>query len=137
MQEERLLQRISRWNKNPLQRNREDIKRVIDSVREHLQKILNTRQGSVMIGEEYGLPDFVELLREYPDSLREFEKSIRSTIQRYEPRLKSVRVRLLPNEEDILTLRFQVSARLANQSGRTPVILESQVDQDGKVSVTS
>lgn len=136
MQEERLLRRIIAWEKDPRRRTREDPKRTIDSVREHLQRILNTRQGSVMIGEDYGLPDFAELLRDYPDSLRDFERSIRMTIQKYEPRLKMVRVRLLPNEEDLLTLRFQVSARLVGQERRVPVLLESTVDQDGKVNIT-
>jgi type VI secretion system protein len=136
MQEERLLRRIIEWEKDPHRRTREDPKRIIDSVREHLQRILNTRQGSVMIGEDYGLPDFAELLRDYPDSLRDFERSIRMTIQKYEPRLKVVRVKLLPNEEDLLTLRFQVSARLAAQEQRVPVLLESTVDQDGKVNIT-
>jgi len=135
MQEERLLRRIIAWEKDPRLRTREDPKRTIDSVREHLQKILNTRQGSVMIGEDYGLPDFAELLRDYPESLRDFERSIRMTIQEYEPRLKMVRVKLLPNEEDLLTLRFQVSARLAAREQRVPVLLESMVDQDGKVSI--
>ncbi len=136
MKEERLLQRIIAWENNPTRRAREDPKRVIDSVREHLQKILNTRQGSVMIGEDYGLPDFVELFRDYPESLREFERSIRSTIQKYEPRLRTVRVRLLQNEEDPFTLRFQVSAKLAGQDKRVPVLLESKVDQDGKVKIS-
>jgi len=136
MQEERLLRRIIAWEREPHRRAREDPKRIIDSVREHLQKILNTRQGSVMIGEDYGLPDFAELLRDYPDSLRDFERSIRMTIQKYEPRLKMVRVKLLPNEEDLLTLRFQVSARLAAQEQRVPVLLESSVDQDGKVKIS-
>ena len=136
MQEERLLRRIIAWEKDPHRRTRADPKRIINSVREHLQRILNTRQGSVMIGEDYGLPDFAELLRDYPDSLRDFERSIRMTIQKYEPRLKMVRVKLLPNEEDLLTLRFQVSASLAGQERRVPVLLESTVDQDGKVNIT-
>ena len=136
MQEERLLRRIRSWERDPQRRAREDPHRIIDSVREHLQKILNTRQGSAMIGEDYGLPDFVEMLRDYPDSLRDFERSIRSTIQSYEPRLTMVRVRLMTNEEDPLTLRFQVSAKLVSPDRKTAVVLESSVDQDGKVSIT-
>lgn len=108
----------------------------MDSVREHLQKILNTKQGNVPIGEEYGLPDFCELFRDYPDSLRDYERSIRLTVQKYEPRLTSVRVKLIPNEEDPMTLRFQVSARLVTREQRVPVVLESTVDQDGRVLIT-
>ncbi len=120
-----------------MRRERGDAKRTLDSVKEHLQKILNTRQGNVPLGDEYGLPDFIELFRDYPESLREFERSIRSTIQRYEPRLKTIRVRLLKNEDDPLTLRFQISAKLISAEQRMPVLLESVVDQDGRVSVTN
>lgn len=135
MQEERLLKRISSWERDPLRRERQDSRLIIDSVREHLQRILNTRQGSVLIGADYGLPDFVELLRDYPESLREFERSIRTTIQKYEPRLKAVRVKLLTNEDDPLTLRFQIAARLADPEQKIPVVLESRVDQDGRVRI--
>lgn len=109
---------------------------VLDSVREHLQKILNTKQGNVPIGEEYGLPDFIDLFRDYPESLRDYERSIRSTIQGYEPRLKNVRVKLIANEEDPLTLRFQVSARLVTRDEKVPVVMQSTVDQEGKVRIT-
>lgn len=120
-----------------MRREKGDPKRTLDSVKEHLQKILNTRQGSVPLGDEYGLPDFVELLRDYPESLREFERSIRLTIQKYEPRLKTIKVRLLQNEDDPLTLRFQISAKLVSPEQRMPVLLESVVDQDGKVRIAN
>lgn len=136
MYEERLLKRILSWELDPQRRTGEDSGRVMDSVREHLQKILNTKQGNVPIGEDYGLPDFFELFRDYPDSLRDYERSIRLTVQKYEPRLKSVRVKLIPNDEDPMTLRFQVSARLVTREQRVPVVLESTVGQDGKVLIT-
>lgn len=136
MYEERLLKRILSWERDPQRRTGEDSGRVMDSVREHLQKILNTKQGNVPIGEDYGLPDFFELFRDYPDSLRDYERSIRLTVQKYEPRLKSVRVKLIPNDEDPMTLRFQVSARLVTREQRVPVVLESTVGQDGKVLIT-
>lgn len=136
MQEERLLKRILSWEREPHRRSREDPRRVVDSVREHLQNILNTRQGNVPIGENYGLPDFIELFRDYPDSLRDYERSIRMTIQQYEPRLKAVRVKLMANEEDPMTLRFQISARLVTREEKVAVLLESTVDPDGKVLIT-
>ena len=135
MQENRLLRRIAAWNRDPTHRGKVDPKRTLDSVREYLQKILNTRQGSVPLGEDFGLPDFVEMLRDYPESVREFERTIRATIQKYEPRLKTVKVRLLQNEDDPLTLRFQIAAKLVSPEHRMPVMLESVVDQDGKVSI--
>lgn len=54
MQEERLLRGIRSWERSPQRRAREEPHRTIDSVREHLQKILNNRKKNVMFGEDYG-----------------------------------------------------------------------------------
>lgn len=135
MREDRLLERIRSWEREPHRRAQEDPKRIIDSVLNHLQRILNSRQGSTPIGEDYGVPDFTELLRRYPDSLNDFERSIRQTIQKYEPRLRAVRVRLIPQEEDAFSLRFQIAAKLANEEYKDSVFFESLVDSDGKISV--
>lgn len=136
MREDRLLKRISAWEKEPHRRSIEDPKRTLDSVLDHLQQILNTRQGSVPIGEDYGVPDFTELLHAYPDSVRDFERSIRQTIQKYEPRLNGIRVRLIPQDEDFLSLRFQIMAKLVTEDHKEPVLFESVVDSDGKISIT-
>lgn len=135
MREDRLLERIRAWEREPHRRAREDPKRIIDSVLNHLQRILNTRQGSTPIAEDYGVPDFTEFLRRYPDSLNDFERSIRQTIQKYEPRLRAVRVRLIPQEDDAFSLRFQIAAKLATEEYKESVRFESLVDSDGKISV--
>ena len=136
MREERLLKRISAWEREPHRRSSVDPKRIIDSVLDHLQQLLNTRQGSVSIGEDYGVPDFTELLHAYPDSVRDFERSIRQTIQKYEPRLDGIRVRLIPQDEELLSLRFQIMAKLVTEDYKEPVFFESVVDSDGKISIT-
>ncbi len=133
MREERLLERIRELKRNPERRGGRDSKRIMDSVLSHLQKILNTRQGSVPIAHDYGIPDFTELLHEYPESLRGVERAIRNTIQKYEPRLKAVRVNFLPQDDDVLVLRFQIIAKLAIEDENVPVYFESVVDTDGKI----
>ncbi len=135
MREERLLERIRAWQAEPGRRTRGDSRRAIDSVLGHLQRILNTRQGSVPIGEDYGVPDFTDLVQVYPDGVRDFEKSIRQTIQKYEPRLKSVRVYFLPPDEDVLSVRFQITGKLATEDHKDPVRFESEMGSDGKVSI--
>ena len=135
MREDRLLERIRSWEREPHRRAQEDPKRIIDSVLNHLQRILNSRQGSTPIAEDYGVPDFTEFLRRYPDSLNDFERSIRQTIQKYEPRLRAVRVRLIPQEDDAFSLRFQIAAKLATEEYKESVRFGSLVDSDGKISV--
>jgi type VI secretion system protein len=136
MREERLLERISTWKREPGRREREDVRRISDSILYHLQRILNTRRGNVPISEEYGIPDFTELLYSYPESVRDIETSIRQTIQKYEPRLKAVRVNFIPPEEDVLSLRFQIIAQLATDQDKVPVLFETVVDSDGKIKVS-
>ncbi len=137
MREERLLERIRSREREPNRRARRDPKRIVDSVLGHLTRILNTKRGSAQIAEDFGLPDFTEFLRAYPDSIRDMERMVRRTILKYEPRLAGVRVRFIPREEDALSLRFQITARLSIDEKKSPVIFESVVGSDGKISVRS
>ena len=134
MREARLLERIRTWEKDPARREREDPRRVIDSVLLHLHRILNTKQGNVPIAEDYGVPDFTDLLYSYPESVRDIERTIRSAIQKYEPRLKAVKVTFIPQDADLLSLRFQIAARLSSES-KTQVFFETVVDSDGKIEI--
>lgn len=134
MREERLLDRLGTWEREPTRRGKEDSRRVIDSVLRHLHRILNTKQGNVPIAEDFGVPDFTDFLKTYPESVREIERTIRLAIQKYEPRLKAVRVSFIPHEEDLLSLRFQIIARLSTES-RTQVLFESLINSGGKVEI--
>jgi type VI secretion system protein len=134
MREARLLERIRFWDEDPVRRGREEPRRVIDSVLKHLNRILNTKQGNVPIAEDYGVPDFTDLLYSYPDSLRDIERTIRSAIQKYEPRLKAVKVTSIPQDEDLLSLRFQIVARLSGES-KAQVLFETIIDSDGKIDI--
>lgn len=135
MREERLTERLRSWEKEPQRRAREDPGRAIDSILRHLQRILNTRQGNVPIADDYGLPDFTEFLSAYPRSLKDFERSIRHTILKYEPRLKAVRVSFIPREDEPLALRFQIVGQLATEKDGNPVYFESVVGSEGKITI--
>ncbi len=135
MREHRLLDRIRRMDKNPNRRVTEDPRQMIHSIQDHLQRILNTRQGSTLIAEDFGVPDFTNFMSAFPESQRGIERSLRQTIQKYEPRLQGVRVGFLPREEDPMTITFQITARLALKGHKEPVSFESQVDSGGHVRV--
>ncbi len=135
MREHRLLDRIRFMDKNPSRRFSEDHRQMLHSVLDHLQRILNTRQGSTPIADDYGIPDFTNLMSGYPESKRFIERSIRQTIQKYEPRLQGVRIAFLPQQEDVLNLSFQISARLVLDDLKDPVVFESVLDAGGRVQV--
>jgi type VI secretion system protein len=132
MREERLLERIRSWEKEPGRRAKEDPGRVNDSILEHLRRILNTRQGNVPIADDYGIPDFLDLLHSFPGSVREIERALRQAIQKFEPRLMAARVSFIPNEEDPLSLRFRIAARISSDA-RKQVVYETLIDSDGKI----
>jgi len=117
-----------------MRRGGENRNRCVDSIMAHVQRILNTRQGNVLIAEDYGVPDFLNFLQSFPDSVRQIEASIRTAINRYEPRLSGASVTFIPREDDELTLRFQIIANLA-MAGERQVLLETVVDTDGRVCV--
>ena len=73
MGEIRLLQRLRSIAADPARRAKHDVNRVTDSVLEHLQRILNTRQGNVPLADDYGVPDFTDLVLTFPGGLQDFE----------------------------------------------------------------
>ncbi len=134
MHEERLLERIRSIERAP-QRPGGDNRRVcLDSVLSHLQRILNTRQGNVPIAGDYGVPDFLDFLQTYPESVQEIEDNIRNAIDKYEPRLTQATVTFLPDDGDSLTLRFQIVACLTAHEGRK-IFFESVVNTDGRILI--
>ena len=134
MHQERLLERIRTAEREPLRRGGDNQRRCIDSVLAHLQRILNTRQGNVPIAGDYGVPDFLNFLQTYPESVHEIEYNIKNAIDKYEPRLSGASVTYVQDEDDALTLRFQIIASLTLEGGRT-IFFETVVDSDGRISI--
>ncbi|MDJ0816758.1 MAG: type VI secretion system baseplate subunit TssE [Desulfobacterales bacterium] len=135
MRENRLTERIRAWNSGPLRREGQDPKRMIDSVVGHLERLLNTRQGSAQIADDYGIPDFTDFKSAFPEAHRDLERSIRQTVQKYEPRLTSVRVKFIPQADEMLTVSFQIIARLILEGRKDAVVFESILDSDGKIRI--
>ena len=98
--------------------------------------MLNTRRGNAPVAPEYGIPDIVDLLHSFPESIRIMERAIRNTIEKYEPRLTNVRVRHLMPEDDVFMLHFEVTAVLSSpDSKKESVWFETKVAHSGEVTV--
>jgi type VI secretion system protein len=132
MPDERLLEQIRSIEREPLRRGGNQRYRCIDSVLSHLQRILNTRQGNVPIAADYGVPDFLDFLQSFPESVHEVERDIKSAIDKFEPRLSGVVVNFIPDEDATLILRFQIIAGLSGEGGRQ-VLFESIIATDGRI----
>jgi type VI secretion system protein len=108
--------------------------RRIVSIMDHLNRLFNTREGSLPHLKDYGLPDISDIYRKMPHGIEELQKAIKRTIERYEPRLHKIKV--VPKETDpkefrlvfILTgelregglVRFQTTFTSMGNSSITP-----------------
>lgn len=106
----------------------------IDSIVEHLRGLLNTRQGEAPTVPDFGVIDFTDLVHNFPEAIQVLQRSIRATILQYEPRLKSVVVQHVRDEE-VLVLKFQITAQLASKSARGAVRFETQLRAGGQMNV--
>jgi type VI secretion system protein len=106
----------------------------VESIIEHLRGLLNTRQGECPAAMDFGVVDFTDLMHTFPEAIQTLQKSIRATILQYEPRLKSVIVQHVRDDE-VLVLKFQITAQLASKTSKGAVRLETQLRAGGQISV--
>ena len=135
--QERLLERLRRIEQHPDQRGLVDPKDLTASVLRHLQKILNTRQGSAPIDDDYGMPDFTDLAANFSsESVRDVARSIKQVVNKYEPRLSSVVIEGAPQGEHILELHFKIDGKLkTGDNSEVPVAFDTFVSPDGRIQV--
>ncbi|WP_374708435.1 type VI secretion system baseplate subunit TssE [Buttiauxella selenatireducens] len=72
---------------------------VIMSVLDNMQRILNCRAGSLSHLPDYGLPDMSKILQGMPGTAHSLLTMLSGTLLKYEPRLKSLNIILLPQSE--------------------------------------
>lgn len=84
----------------------------VHSIVGNLQRLLNTRQGSVPHLPGYGLPDLSSIQREAPDSFDTLRKAIRTAVIDYEPRLTGVRVEPREIEPYKMRVTFVISGEV-------------------------
>jgi len=106
-----------------------------DAVLDHLRMMCTTRQGTMLTCPDYGICDVSEMVHSFPDAIAMMARSIRHTIQTYEPRLTNVQIRHVPSESADLTLRYEITAQIAVQGSKTPVKFETTLDPSRKLTI--
>ncbi|WP_145560345.1 type VI secretion system baseplate subunit TssE [Yersinia mollaretii] len=69
---------------------------VILSVLDNIQRILNSRAGTISHLPDFGLPDMTKILQGMPGTAHQLIDTLSAVLLKYEPRLKSLQVFLLP-----------------------------------------
>lgn len=109
------------------------------SVRRDVEDLLNTRRSLLEWPSDltelessllnYGIPDITRANMSSPDVREQFRKLLEKTIQQNEPRLQSVRVHLISNNETLdRTLRFRIDALLRADPAPEPVVFDSVLE---------
>lgn len=84
---------------------------VILSVLDNMQRILNSRAGSLAHLPDYGLPDMTKILQGMPGTTHELMEKLSTVLLKYEPRLKKLHVVLLEQTQPG-ELRYAIDAEL-------------------------
>lgn len=107
----------------------------MESIIAHLHDLLNTRVGESLSAPDFGIVDFADLVHSFPEATQVLQQSIRATIMKYEPRLRSVSVTPVQSQ-DTLSLAFEISGRLASGSHRGPFRIRTELTSTGKMQMT-
>ncbi len=108
-------------------------------VLDHLKRLLNTRAGSAPTVPDYGVAELSDLLHDFPDAAAVMQRAIKTTIAKYEPRLKNVQVRTMENEEqrEAMSFFFEITGQVIYPNGeRHPVRFTTTVDPSSNVEIT-
>jgi type VI secretion system protein len=113
----------------------QDTRRLSQSVLENLRRLLNSRQGIVSTQPDYGIPDLVDVIHNFPDAIHGMRKAIKATIEKYEPRLRRVNVKHVESPDDPLALRYEITAELVTDEEKASVWIQTRIDGSGEVEV--
>jgi len=113
-----------------------DVRQLRDSIREHLQTLLNSVYGGSQSTPDFGVPSFSDFIRG-GQSDHEIEGAVRRAIERFEPRLNDVNVTFQSSGEggSAFELRFDITATVVTGHGQVPTVFRSVVEPTGHVRV--
>jgi type VI secretion system protein len=82
------------------------------SVQHNVQRILNTRAGALKHLPDYGLPDLTNIYKALPASAHLLRQQMEATLLKYEPRIRSIDVALLDNDDPGVLVNFEMTCHL-------------------------
>jgi type VI secretion system protein len=136
---ERLLKRFSRWEESSdASFDEVDANTLIESIRDDLEKLYNTKRGTVLIDESFGIPDFSYMLSGYttPD-VGAILQQIHLQTKQYEPRLHALQVSYVEQNKFPGKLQFQITAKLNIRDIDQPFNVFALLSDDGSVSLSA
>lgn len=136
MREKSLIHRLRHRDPAAERSTQVDVGQLADSVMLNLRQMLNSRQGLARTVLDYGLPDLTDVVHSFPEAIDICKRSIRQSIEKYEPRLISVAVDHVPDPDDIFHLRFEIRGKLKTDREALPVAFYTTLDASGHAQVS-
>ncbi|MCW2271232.1 Lysozyme [compost metagenome] len=99
-----------------------------EAIKQHLERLLNSRQGSSQSSPALGLRDFNDHALSRGDVLKQIAADIRRTIHLYEPRIKVCAIRCQPDPEVPLQLDFRLECQLQVRNQQQQLQIELLVN---------
>ncbi len=84
----------------------------LQSVMSNLNRLFNTRQGSIMHLPDYGLPDVSAVYHDTPFAIDGLRQAVKEVVQKYEPRLQKVYVEHQSTDDQDMRLTFLITGEL-------------------------
>lgn len=84
----------------------------LHSVLSNLNRLFNTRRGALPHLPDYGLPEAAIIYRDAQYPIEELRQNIKEAVERYEPRLRRIRVERQPDGDDHERIAFLITAEL-------------------------
>ena len=97
--------------------------------------MLNVRVGSCLARPDYGMPDFNDLVFEFPSALPVIARAIRRQMDLFEPRVKHARVTHIPDPDNPLRISFRIQADIDLHGDAYHAVFEILLGGDGRVQI--
>ena len=133
----RLLKRIKSWEEaGQISASDVEINEVLESMRDDLEKLFNTRRGTVLIDPNFGLPDFTHLMNGYsaPD-VEEIQRDVLQQVRDYDSRLMKLNIVTKDTKIADNSLGFGLTAVFDHKNQEQTLIATISIKDNGSIGV--
>ena len=108
------------------------ISRQAVAIKQHIQHLLNSRQGLAPCAPDYGLQDFNDTTIGTNNMAAVIAEDIKEAISRFEPRIVITHVRHEHNVDNPLELKFVIEGFTLVENQREQLVFAMAVDRFGQ-----
>ena len=102
---------------------------LIRSIKRNIELVLNSKEGCTLCAHDFGLKDFNDATATTKSLSQTIVANIRSSLERYEPRVRITRIEYIHDAYDVLQLNFRITCvvllKQKNELTELNIILDS------------